>query len=139
MSAEARLTVEKLQRRRQLRWLAAFGAAVTGFLMMRSALVPDPGLLDSPPPEIIGTWVTDDSRYAGRAFVIQEDEFNLEVAPGQIVANTVKTIRRIAQRDYDVYEITYFSPEGEAVQEMHLYPDGIVRLKNPSDVEWVRR
>ena len=102
-------------------------------------LAPDPGLLDSPPPEILGTWVTADARYDDRAFVIREDEFHLQVASGQTHVSSVNAIRRTTHAEYDVYQITYFTPEGESVHEVHLYPDGTVRLRNPSDVVWVRR
>ena len=140
ISGTARL--KRMRNRRLLkilRGVATVGAATVGFLLVRAVLTPDPQLLDVPPPEILGTWVTDDPRYAGRAFIIREDEFHLQVAPGQILVNSVNTIRRIPHPEYDAYEITYFTSEGESAHEVHLYPDGVLRLKNPADVVWVRR
>ena len=140
ISGTARLRPKRHRRRFDvLRGPATGAAAIVGFLLVRAVLTPDPDLLDVPPPEILGTWVTDDPRYADRAFVIREDEFHLQVATGEVLVSSVNTIRRVAHAEYDAYEITYFTPQGESTHEVHIYPDGIVRLKNPSDVVWTRR
>lgn len=119
--------------------LAGVAAATVAFVLARAAVGPDPNVLTEAPGEILGRWATDDPRYAERAFVIRPDEFHLEVGPDSILEYRLKEVRRLDEPGHDAYEVVYFTREGETVQRLELYPEGVVRLRNPPDVLWVRR
>lgn len=123
------------------RWRVAIGlgiAAVT-FLSVRALTQADAGALSEPPSEIVGRWMTEDPRYAHRAFVIDDEAFHLEVGEDSILSYRLAAVRRFDMPDFHRYVLTYHTREGEAEQEFRLFPDGDLRLKNPPDVVWTRR
>ena len=123
------------------RWQIGAGVlmALLAFLAVRALLDPAPNMLAEAPPEILGRWVTDDPRYADRAFVIEDEVFHLELGVDSVLSYRLAGIRLFESSDFDRYIVTYHTREGDAQQEFRLFPDGELRLKNPPDVTWVRR
>ena len=123
------------------RWHLAVGAvtALIAFLIIRALVGPDPAVVRGTPEEIQGTWTTTDERYAGRAFEIREDEFWLHLGPDSVMPYRISEIRRYDRADHGEYEVTYHTREEATTQVFRLFPDGTVRLNNPSDVVWTRR
>lgn len=124
--------------RRGYRLLAGLGAGIVVFLVVRVLTSPGPNVLDGTPTEILGRWTTDDSRYRDRAFHIEDDTFHLEVGPDSILSYRIARIQRFGDDGFDRYVVTYYTREGEVQQEFRLFPDGVLRLKNPPDLVWTR-
>lgn len=136
MSGKRRLP---LLGQRGYRVLAGLVAGLVVFFVVRAVMSPGVNILDETPSEIVGRWMTDDSRYADRAFHIEEETFHLEVGEDSILSYRVARIQRFPSGDFDRYLLSYHTREGEARQEFRLFPDGVLRLKNPPDVVWTRR
>ena len=126
-----------MTRARVTRLAVATTAAVVAFVCVR-ALTREDVTLPAPPPAILGTWVTDDPRYAERAFVVRPDTIELYVGRGQALRHEILTIRESRAASFIVYEITYATTDGDTVLELLFYPDGFVRLEHPIEVRWVR-
>ena len=96
-------------------------------------------VLDAPPEELVGMWSTENRRYADRAFEIHNDHLELHLGEeGGIQSHPILSVRAIQAPDSWAYEIAYESPQGERTLAVRLYPDGALRLRNPSDMEWRR-
>ncbi len=121
-------------------------AALAFFIVMDVVLlvdrftdVPDPNLLTEPPPSILGTWQTEDPVYAGRVFVISEDQFELRLSDDGNYRFDIRSIRGIETGDRWRFDITYTDPEeGDLDHVFFLYEDGTARLRNPPDIVWTR-
>jgi hypothetical protein len=94
--------------------------------------------LEIPPDELLGTWVSDDPRYADRAITIRLDKLTLALGDGVTTVHMIRSIRGEPGPVHRAYEITYGSPEGDQVLEAFVYDDGLLRFKNPSEVVWKR-
>ncbi|MDH3205757.1 MAG: hypothetical protein OEO79_04055 [Gemmatimonadota bacterium] len=140
MTGASHLSEQKRNRQAQLlRRGLVVAAAVAAFWVTSRLVGPDPNVLDSFPAEIIGTWQSSDPRYQDRAMVILEDEVELRLgAAGDPALYTVTELRRTDSVDFVAYQLSYSTPEGMALLELHLLPDGTARLRNPADVVWRR-
>ncbi len=97
-------------------------------------------VLAAPPEELVGTWDTENPRYADRAFVIGHDHIELHLGEeGGIRSHQILSIRGVEGSDSWAYEIDYLTPEGERTLGVHLHPDGVLRLRNPPDMVWRRK
>ena len=83
--------------------------------------------------------MTENERYADRAFVIGADELQLHVGDGIVSYHPIVSVRQDVEADHWVYQIAYSSADGDALLEVFLHADGILRLRNPNDVVWRRR
>ena len=126
-----------MTRARVARLAVATTAALVAFVCVR-ALTREDVTLRAPPPAILGAWVTDDPRYAGRAFVVRPDTIELHVGADQALSHAILAVRESPAGSHIVYEITYATTDGDTVLEFLLYPDGVVRLENLFEVRWVR-
>ena len=94
--------------------------------------------LDFPPAELIGTWYTDEPRYVGRTITITREELRLDLgADGQEV-HMIVSIRSESGDIYREYEITYAGSGGDQVLGVFVFNNGLLRLRNPSEVSWRR-
>ncbi len=135
---ERRLDV--LRRQRRLKVAVVLLVVIdAGLLVDRFTDSDDPFLLTTPPPSIVGTWVTEDPVYSGTAFVISDEVFELRLSEGGNNRFWIRSIRGVETEDTWRFEITYTSPEeGDIEHIFFLYADGTARLKNPPDVVWTR-
>ena len=133
---ERRAEISK--RTRWMRFLQLAGIVLVALFALRSWVGRPPPAIDVLPPSLIGTWVTENERYADRAFVIGQDDLELHVGDGNISYHAILSVRETEEADHWVYQIAYSSQDGEAVLEVSLHADGILRLKNPNDVVWTR-
>jgi hypothetical protein len=137
-----RMAVERRvsERRRHTRLKVALGIsiALSAVLVLDIVASMEPEGLETPPVSILGTWVTDDARYADRAFEMLENEIVLHVGDGVTTRHAIQSIERDALGDSWNYEIIYASPDGEQTLAFVVHPGGILRLKNPSEVIWRR-
>ena len=128
-----------IRRERRLRIALGLGVATILVLLIQIwADRYDPFVISEPPPSIVGTWVTDDPRYAGRSFVISEEVFELRLGEDGNHQFDIRTIRETETEDSWMYEITYISPDGDLVHSFFLHADGTVRVRNPPDIVWTR-
>ena len=129
-----------IRRQRRVKMALAFFVAVDVFLLVeRFTDVADPNLLTEPPPSILGTWLTEDPIYSGRAFVISEEQFELRLRDDGNYQFDIRSIRGIETEDHWRFEIIYTNPEeGDVEHVFFLYEDGTARLRNPPDVVWTR-
>jgi hypothetical protein len=135
---ERRKNVIRRERRFKIT-LAVMVAMVAILLLQLYVDWADPTLLSGPPPGIVGTWVTEDSVYAGTAFVISDELFELRLGEDGNYRFDIRSIRGIESANSWRFDITYTSPEeGDLQHVFFLYADGTARLKNPSHVVWTR-
>ena len=125
---------------RRLKAALAFFIVIDVVLLVdRFTDVPDPNLLTEPPPSILGTWQTEDPAYAGRVFVISEDQFELRLSDDGNYRFNIRSIRGIETGDRWRFDITYTHPEeGDLDHVFFLHEDGTARLRNPPDIVWTR-
>ena len=125
---------------RRLKMALAFFVAIDVFLLVqRFTDVADPNLLTEPPPSILGTWLTEDSVYSGRVFVISEEQFELRLSDDGNYQFDIRSIQGIEIEDSWRFDIIYTNPEeGDMDHVFFLYEDGTARLRNPPDVVWTR-
>ena len=97
-------------------------------------------VLAAPPEELVGMWVTENPGYSDRALVIGYDHIELHLGEeGGIRSHPILLIRGVQGPDNWEYEIDYEGPGGETTLAVHLYPDGVLRLRNPADMVWRRK
>ena len=95
--------------------------------------------LAAPPQDLMGTWATENPRYADRSFLIADDHVELHLGvDGGIRAHPILSIRGLQGPDSWTYEIDYESPDGDRTLAVHLHQDGVLRLRNPADMVWRR-
>ena len=134
---ERRIDIIRRERRRRfLRWA---GIALVAILGTRAWAGRPPPTIEVLPPSLIGTWVTDDERYADRGFVIMQDDLELHVGDGVVSYHSILSVKETVEADHWAYQINYTSSDGPAMMEVFLHTDGILRLKNPNHVIWTRR
>ena len=135
---ERRLDV--IRRQRRLKAALVLLVVIDVVLLVDRFTVPDdPFLLTTPPPSILGTWVTEDPAYSGTAFVISDQVFELRLSDGGNNRFWIRSIRGVEAEGSWRFEITYTSlEEGDIEHIFFLYADGTARLKNPPDVVWTR-
>ncbi len=96
-------------------------------------------LLDAPPEELVGMWVTENPRYSDTPFVIDYDHIELHLGEeAGIRSHPIQSIRAVQGLDSWGYEISYESSGGDLTLGVNLYPDGVLRLRNPPEVVWTR-
>lgn len=128
-------------RQRARMWTAFFfvAALIAVLSVIPQYLVGREGTeLEFPPQELIGTWSTNDPRYADRTITITPERLGLGLGTG---GQTVHAIIAIRARDGEVrreYEITYAGPEGDEAMDVFVYDDALLQLRNPPDVLWRR-
>ena len=134
-------------RRDRARFKAALLIAVTAIAVLALEMIAnretsgeDFTVLDAPPEELVGMWVTENPGYSDRAFVIDHDHIELHLgAEGGIQSHPILSIREVQTPDSWAYEIDYGTSEGERTLAVHLHPDGALRLRNPADMVWRRK
>ena len=131
-------------RRSGARLKAALLMAVAGIAVLALEIVVNRessgDVLDAPPEELLGMWVTENPGYSDRAFVIGYDHIELHLGEeGGIRSHPILLIRGVQGPDSWEYEIDYEGSGGETTLAVHLYPDGVLRLRNPADVVWRRK
>ena len=96
-------------------------------------------VLAAPPEELVGMWVTGDRGYSDRALVIGQDHIELHLGEeGGIQSDPILSIRALQGPDSWAYEIDYESAQGVRTLAINLYPDGVLRLRNPAAIAWRR-
>ena len=111
-----------------VRRLAAVLALVVGTVACREVVpLPDGA---------VGTWVTDDPRYAGCFFRLTPDTFVIGTREGA-EPHTIREVFRTFEDDVDLYVVTYLADGSEDRFAFHLDPDArtLVRTSQPS-LKW---
>jgi hypothetical protein len=135
---ERRLDVARRQRRLKIALVFLLAMDVV-MLVQRFTDWGDPTLLSEVPPSILGTWVTEDPVYSGRAFAISAEVFELRLSEEGNYRFDIRSIRGVETENSWRFDITYASPEeGDQEHVFFLYADGTARLINPSDIVWTR-
>ena len=101
---------------------------------------PPPGdTLPAAPAELQGTWRTDAEAYADRFMAIRANDmvmgFGAEAPEAFLPLVAIRTWRG---EGFNAYALDYGDPDGPQSMEVHVYPDGTLRLRNPDDVVWRR-
>ncbi len=97
-------------------------------------------VLAAPPEELVGTWVTENPGYSDRSFVIGYEHIELHLGEeGGIQSHPILLIRGVQGPDSWEFEIDYEGSGGETTLAVHLYRDGVLRLRNPADMVWRRK
>ena len=97
-------------------------------------------VLDVPPEDLVGMWVTENPRYPDRALVIARDHIELHLGEeGGIQSHPIRTIRAVQGPDRWTYEIDYENSGRDQTLEVYLHPDGVLRFRNPPNEVWRRK
>ena len=100
--------------------------------------VRDPGGLAAAPPEIIGSWVTTDPRFADRGFTVAASDIELRLGDGAVARFPIRSILLDTAAVHNAYRITYERATDTETLELYVYADSTIRLRNPADVIWRR-
>ena len=128
------------RRRRFWRRFLLFSAVFAVLVTLPTYLTrPGGSELDFPPDELLGTWTTDEARYADRSITVTPQEVRLGLgADGQTI-HRISSIRLEVANIHREYTISYSGAEGDEVLELFVYDDESLRLRNPSEVRWTRQ
>lgn len=92
------------------------------------------------PQQLHGIWETDESRYEGRHFLMEENSIGFGDENGIVDWYEVTQVDQTAGRNNTVYTIEYRSIEGAVFKRSLTYnnsEDGpSIRFENQSDIEW---
>ena len=93
------------------------------------------------PTELVGTWRTEDPRYATRFFEIKDDQVLFQTGEG-VIDFTVHSIRRVTAVSDEIgllYTLEY-NVDGEEQTFGFYYdaPSGVVTFRNQRGMEWRR-
>ena len=91
-----------------------------------------------PPDELMGTWTTDDARYADRFLTFTQERLTVGLGDQGRATYPIRSIRVEVAPVHREYIVTYEGEEGDELMEIFVYDDGLMRLKNPSEVQWRR-
>ncbi len=120
--------------------VVAIAALALEIVANRQSSAGDFTVLDAPPEELVGMWTTENRGYSDRAFVIGYEHIELHLGEeGEIRSHPILLIRGVQGPDNWEYEIDYEGSGGETTLAVHLYPDGVLRLRNPADMVWRRK
>jgi hypothetical protein len=92
------------------------------------------------PPELIGRWTTDDSRYADRSLEITADRIIFGVGPGGRISYFTQGVEReVDAEDGTLYRVYYDLPgEAERTLDVRLQQPGELRIESRSQI-WTRQ
>jgi len=122
----------------------SIGAAVTAilFLIFRvGAEPPPPGkVLEVIPAHALGTWQTEDPRYAGRLIFVMDDQVLLDRGPeNEPGGGSLIEARGWVEGEDEIIRFEVLGPEGREMIEFVFAPPGLMHLRNPEDVIWTRQ
>lgn len=96
--------------------------------------------VEAPPAELLGTWTTGAPRYTGRFIRIERDRLTLGLGGGVEESYPVQAIEVETEEIQRHYHVLYTTTDGADEElEVFVFDDGLMRLKNPSEVRWTRR
>lgn len=115
-------------------------AAVTALLVTLPPYLVGRGgpRIEFPPDELVGTWSTDDPRYADRGITISEDDLRLEMGSDGQATYPIEAIHVEVADVHRMYTIHYLDGDDELSMDIFVFNDGSLRLRNPSEVRWTR-
>lgn len=117
--------------------LMALAGIIVVLLVVRSL----PGSVQGAdlPSVLAGVWTPDDSAYADRTLEFTHDAVILGQGAGHRSTHPLRTVVERESVMTRVFEVQYASTSGLQSMEVHVHPDGSIRLRNPSNVVWRRR
>lgn len=130
------------RRQRRMRSPALAVAAAAAVLLALSVYWAGRGSdsdLEYPPDELLGTWSTDEPRYAGRTISITEDRLTLNLGADGRFSYAIEAIQIDVAEVHRMYTVHYTDEGGEQTIQLFVYDDGLLRLLNPSEVRWTRQ
>ena len=90
------------------------------------------------PPELIGTWVTSDPRYADRALIITATTISFYVGDAEVTTHPIRRVAVDHESRATVYELEYESGD-EVLSLVFTFirmDGGIIRLANQEHMDW---
>ncbi len=98
---------------------------------------------DGLPTELIGVWKTSAPKYRDCSMELTRDYviFTNSNSAAHVDTNFVISIKRVPERGHFLYTILYENIHEQKYEfSFYYYPakNGVVRLKNQTDVEWIK-
>lgn len=93
------------------------------------------------PGYMMGTWVTEDHRYAGRSLRITPDTISFAASKDNEVVGSIRKVRVSQQRTFQIVKISYVDKENTPSTMEIVYSGergGSLWLKNQPKVVWNR-
>jgi hypothetical protein len=92
------------------------------------------------PPELHGTWRTEEPRYASRRFELLVDQVVFQVGEdaGNVERHVVSRVRRSRSARGPLYRVQYTGSDGELYQFSFTFENGVIRFENQPDFSWNR-
>jgi len=129
---------EEKRRRVRVGFLAAAALVVIGIAVAPYFIGPPGTPLEFPPDELLGTWSTNEPRYADRTMTFTTDQLVMGLgSEGRRVYDIESILVEVAEVHRE-YTISYSDADGEQSMDLFVYDDGLLRLRNPSEVRWTR-
>lgn len=127
--------------RRRRRLLLAVGGGLLALITLGTGAV----LLlfrSTLPEPLVGTWRTDDPRYATRRLELLDDQVVFQVGDSSFAVEryAISRVRSRRSANGRLYRITYLGAESEPI-ELHMYFEdrsGTLRLANQMEFAWRR-
>jgi len=136
--AEADRAARAATLRLRTKLFVAAVASVAALTLFRLDLGGNASNVDEMPDELIGTWVTDEPRYADRAVSITATSVRLGLGGGATADHPIVTVNREVGPVHRLYRIEYEGDAGPEVMELFVYDDATMTFRNPSEVRWHR-
>ncbi len=89
------------------------------------------------PPDMIGIWETESTKYADRALGISADSITFYTMRGQFDAHRIKEIESTRENRDLLYSIRFDDRGNEGEFSFFYDPtEGVIRFQNQSQIEW---
>lgn len=92
------------------------------------------------PPELHGTWRTDEPRYASRRFELLADQVVFQVGDSamNVERHVVSRVKRSKSARGSLYRVLYNGADGELYQFSFTFDNQYIRFANQPDFAWSR-
>jgi hypothetical protein len=91
------------------------------------------------PSDLAGTWFAEGELYRNRFFELTPNQLVLGLGTGPSRTHPLTAVVVGDSSTTRVFDLRYAAPDGIQSMEVHLKPDGTLRLRNPEHVVWRRR
>ncbi len=123
---------------RRMGLLVALGVLVLLLLGLR-VFQAEPVTTVAVPTAVVGRWVAEGEIYGDRFFELTPTQLVLGLGDGPGRSHELKATIERKSLGIRIFELRYAAADGLQSMEVHLHPDGTMRLRNPSQVVWRRR
>lgn len=94
---------------------------------------------NSPPAEVLGTWMTEAPEYADRTFAITDTTLTLHQGEGRSVTHRIVAVQREAYSGWTEFTFDYDQAGSRLTFSFQYFEPGEIRLRNQEHMVWRRK